>query len=108
MDASPCLYSGANETMSCPLTRVLRLTPLLVCSYPLQEGNTPLHLTAPRRGSFDTVELLLKHKADADARNKVGEAWWWGLGACAVDLPWSLVSARVAGKGSDWGADAGM
>ena len=70
--------------MSCPPTRVLRLTPLLVCSYPLQKGRTPLH-EASLHNCWGTAEVLLKHKADVNAQNEVGEAWWWVRGACAVD-----------------------
>ena len=54
-----------------PTTRGLALTPLLVCSHPLQDGNTPLHDAAACNASA-TAEVLLKHKADVNARNEVG------------------------------------
>ena len=88
-----------------PTTRGLRLTPLSVCSHPLQDGNTPLHRAvffreldfaemllkckvdlqdgcaplhdaARVKDPLASAEVLLRHKADVNAQNEVGEAWW--------------------------------
>ena len=100
---------GANEVMACPSMCSLRLTPMLVCSHPLQDGKTPLHHASPPKNLLDIVlALVVGLKADPNAGSMVGEAWWWVRGACAVDLPWLSVRAQVAGKGSDWGPDAGV
>ena len=80
-----------------PTTRGLALTPLLVCSHSLQDGNTPLHL-AGRQAVLDAVRLLIAFKADALIKNKVREAWWWGRGACAVDFGhWLVLRLRAKG-----------
>ena len=63
-----------------PTTCGLRLTPLLVCSHPLQAGGIPLHLAA-RQAALKTVRLLILNGSDVNAKNwihGVREAWWWG------------------------------
>ena len=77
VDASP------NEVMACPPTRGLCLTSLSVCSHPLQ-GNTPLHVCATY-DHYISAKRLLECKADVNATNEVGEAWWWVRRACVVD-----------------------
>ena len=57
-----------------PTTCGLRLTPLLVCSHPVQDGNTPLH-DAVACNAAKVAEVLIKHKADVSAENEVREAW---------------------------------
>ena len=64
------------KVMTCPPTRGLRLIPLPACTDPLQAGWTPLHYAA-RHDARATAEVLLEHKAEMDAQDNVGEAWWW-------------------------------
>ena len=56
--------SAANEAMTC-------LTSLSVCSYPLQNGQTPLHVAAENDASA-TAEVLIKSKANMEAKDTVG------------------------------------
>ena len=65
--------SGPNEAIASPPTRGLRLTPLSVCSHPLQRGWTALHWAAYSDASA-TAELLLGKKANIALQNKVGDA----------------------------------
>ena len=75
VDASPCLCfgcgCGVNEAMACPPTHGLCLTSLPVCSYPLQDDQTPLHRAAEKDASA-TAEVLIKSKADPGAKDAVG------------------------------------
>ena len=61
-----------------------------------QFERTPLFEAAFRNASA-AVELLLINKANVNALNHVGEAWWWGRGACAVDC--MLVIGWTSGCG---------
>ena len=109
------LYSGTNEAMACPPTRGLRLTSSSCCSRPLQEGMTWVERgrvvrryheqqrhamlqfeDTVKHNSLGAAEVLLKHKADVECRDKVGDAWLRGRGACAVDLPLTCAPTIMA------------
>ena len=101
-----CIVEGHIRTrisraLSTPPTRGLRLTPLSMCSDPLQDGATPLHLAAERDAS-KIAELLLEKNADANAHDEVGEAWWWGEDRALWLSCLPLVRADVAGNASVW------